>query len=156
MDLRPTAYPIELAGPLAAVRAVLADPDSHLCLAGQTLDLPILGRRSQTVQLDVDVADHCIEFSCAGDLWSVSGRWRLETDGGEHVKATLEVECRIAEELRRQAVDEYRSRSPLPIRTDADAILGRLVEDLFREKLGTDVAAYRQRVAELVERRGGA
>lgn len=164
---------MELAGSLASVRAVLSDPGSFLCFPGisrpsaedaarfaQDLDLPVLGRRSQTVVLAVDDAgadpgSACIAFSSSGDLLSVSGRWRLEP-GDEGVRAELAVECRVADELRRQAVDAYRSRSPLPIRTDADAILTRVVEDFFQARLEQDVATYRQRVAELLARRGDA
>ncbi len=164
---------MELAGSLASARAVLSDPGSFLCFPGisrpsaedaarftQDLDLPVLGSRSQTVVLAVrdegaDPGSACVAFSTSGDLLSVSGCWRLEAGDGR-VRAELTVECRVAEELRRQAVDEYRSRSPLPIRTDADAILTRLVDDLVREKLEQDVATYRQRVAELLARRGDA
>jgi hypothetical protein len=135
---------VDLAGSLAAVQAVLSDPESLRCFE-QELDLPIVGRRSQTV-----VTTAGVEFCCAGDLWSVSGCWRLDADDGGRVWAELEVSCRVAESLAREAVDAYRSRSPLPIRTDADAILGRVVEDLFREKLAADVEAYRRRVESLL------
>jgi hypothetical protein len=144
MELGHTAR-VELAGSVAAVRAVLADPESLLGFSAQPLDLPILGPRDQTV-----VTTPGADFSCAGALWSVSGTWRLEPDGGSRVRAALEVSCRVADALAREAVDAYRSRSPLPIRTDADAILGRLVEDLFREKLAADVDAYHRRVAALL------
>src|SRR5262245_13608179 len=131
---------VDLAGSLSVVQAVLSDPESLRCFE-QELDLPIVGRRTQTVVMTAG-----IEFCCAGDLWSVSGSWRLAADDGGQVRGELEVSCRVAESLAREAVDAYRSRSPLPIRTDADAILRRVVEDLFREKLTADIEAYRRRV----------
>jgi hypothetical protein len=141
---------VHLSGSIAAVHAALSDRD---CLGwfGEELDLPIVGRRRQTVSTTPGV-----DFSCTGDAWSVSGSWRLEGDGGDHVRARLEVRCRVAESVAREAVDAYRSHSPLPIRTDADAILWKLVEDLFREKLAGDVDAYRQRVEAMLGRRAPA
>jgi hypothetical protein len=144
MELGQTVH-VDLAGSLAAVQAVLADLES---LRGfeQEREFPVLGRRSQAV-----VTEPGLEFSCTGQLWSVRGSWRLEPDGGRRVRGELRVSCRVAESLVREAVDAYRSRSPLPIRTDADTILGRVVEDLFREQLAADVEAYRRRVASLLE-----
>lgn len=135
---------LELAGSLAAVHAAVSDPESLRCFE-QALDLPIIGRRSQTVLTTAGV-----EFSCAGDLWSLSGSWRFDAHADGRVRAELDVSWRVAESLAREAVDVYRSRSPLPIRTDADAILRRLVEDLFREKLAADVETYRRRVASIL------
>jgi hypothetical protein len=164
---------VNLPGSLAAARALLADPASFLCFPGLSrpstaeaawfehdVDLPILGRQAQAVVLAVDEApaepgSACIVFSASGALVSVSGRWRLE-NGAAGVRAELALECRVAEDVRRQAVDAYRSRSPLPIRTDADAILTRLVDDLFHEKLEQDAAIYRRRIAALLEPRGAA
>lgn len=135
---------VDIVGSVAAVQAAVSDRESLRCFEGE-LDLPIVGRRSQAVFTTPGV-----EFSCTGDAWSVSGSWQFEGDGGGRVRARLEVSCRVTESLAREAVDAYRSRSPLPIRTDADAILRRLVEDLFREKLATDVDAYRRRVESML------
>ena len=161
---------VALPGPLAAARAVLADPGSLCCFPGisgpsadgfaQDLDLPVLGERRQAVAISVDAGPAApgsawIALSASGALVSMAGGWRLE-DGDTGMRAELRLEYRVAEELRRQAVDAYRSRSPLPIRTDADAILTRLVDDLLRQKFEQDAATYRQRVAALLESRGAA
>jgi hypothetical protein len=39
-------------------------------------------------------------------------------------------------------VNTLRSRSPLPIRTDADAILSRAVDEFFERRFAEQAAAY--------------
>jgi hypothetical protein len=138
---------VDLRASVAAVHAALSDRESLRCFEAE-LDLPIVGRRSQAVATTPGT-----EFSCTGETWSVSGSWQLDGDGPGRVRARLEVSCRVADALACEAVDAYRSRSPLPIRTDADAILRRLVEDLFREKLAADVEVYRRRVESMLAER---
>ena len=107
------------------------------------LDLPIVDRREQIATLTVGRAGArrphgantrggdargrnrrgaARRFSVRGPLVSIAGCWQLEpAEGGVRARLTLRYD--IAEPLRTEAVNTLRSRSPLPIRTDADAIL---------------------------------
>jgi len=109
------------------------------------LDLPIVERVVQTATLSVARAGRNgrreRRFSLRGSLVSVAGRWQLEpADDGVRLHVTLDYE--IAPPLKEQAVTTLRSRSPLPIRTDADAILSRAVDEFFQTHLTAQAAAY--------------
>jgi hypothetical protein len=102
-----------------------------------TLDLPIVDRQEQTATLTVSRAgkDGRRErrFAMRGRLVTISGRWRLEPRrDGVRVQLTLDYD--VAPPLKTLAVDTLRSRSPLPIRTDADAILSRAVDEFFETR----------------------
>ena len=100
------------------------------------LDLPIVDRQEQTATLTVSRAgkDGRRErrFTMRGPLVTISGRWRLEPgpDGD------------IAPPLKTLAVNTLRSRSPLPIRTDADAIMSRAVDEFFETRFTEQAVAY--------------
>ena len=64
---------------------------------------------------------------------------------------TLGPDYDVGAALKEQAVNELRSRSPLPIRTDADAILGRAVDDFFERRFAEDAAAYCDRLRARLE-----
>ena len=109
------------------------------------LDLPIVDRQEQTTTLTVSRAgkDGRRErrFTMRGPLVTISGRWRLDPDtDGVRVHLTLEYD--IASPLKTLAVDTLRSRSPLPIRTDADAILSRAVDEFFETRFTEQAVAY--------------
>src|SRR5437867_2263409 len=128
--------------PLSAVlddaRTALGRRVSYLCFPGLSrgadangssnrralchdLDLPIVGRRRQRVTLSVGREGRGgRRFTVRGALVSIAGHWRLEpcTAG---VLAHLTLDYDVCAALKEQAVNELRSRSPLPIRTDADA-----------------------------------
>ena len=53
------------------------------------------------------------------------------------------------------AVDTLRSRSPLPIRTDADAILSRAVDEFFETRFTEQAAAYCERLRAQLDARAG-
>ena len=108
------------------------------------VDLPILERVEQTARLSIDRAGRngCRDrrFALRGPLVSIMGRWQLEPSGdGVRLQVTLEYE--FAPPLIEQAVNTLRSRSPLPIRTDADAILSRAVDEFFETRLAEQAAA---------------
>jgi len=109
------------------------------------LDLPILDNIVQTVTLSIarvrGNGRRERRFSLRGPMASITGRWTLEPrDDGVRLRVTLDYD--IAPALKEQAVTTLRSRSPLPIRTDADAILSRAVDEFFETRLGEQAAAY--------------
>ena len=113
------------------------------------LDLPIVDRQEQTATLTVSRAgkDGRRErrFAMRGRLVTISGRWRLEPRrDGVRVQLTLDYD--VAPPLKTLAVDTLRSRSPLPIRTDADAILHRAVDEFFETRFAEQAAAYCERL----------
>jgi hypothetical protein len=119
--------------------AEAGDPLQH------ELELPILERVAQTATLAVGRARGTgrreRRFSLRGPLVSVTGRWHLEpSEDGVRLQVILDYE--IAQPLKEQAVMTLRSRSPLPIRTDADAILSRAVDEFFQTRLAEQAAAY--------------
>jgi len=158
--------------PLSAVlddaRTALGRRVSYLCFPGLSrgadangssnrralchdLDLPIVGRRRQRVTLSVGREGRGgRRFTVRGALVSIAGHWRLEpcTAG---VLAHLTLDYDVCAALKEQAVNELRSRSPLPIRTDADAILGRAVDDYFETRFAEDAAAYCDRLRARLE-----
>jgi hypothetical protein len=162
------ATPIELACSLQEARSLLSETAALGCFPGvtrapadgqrarfeQTIELPVLGRRTQALEISVEQT-HASErtahviFVASGALVSVSGCWTLE-EGEGHVDARLTAGYQVAAEVVGQAVDELRSRSPLPIRTDADAILKRAVDDVFDAYFAGALAEYRDRVRGLV------
>lgn len=113
------------------------------------LDLPIVDRREQTATLTVSRAGkegrRARRFTVRGPLVTIAGRWRLEpVPDGVRVQLTLEYD--IAPPLKTEAVNTLRSRSPLPIRTDADAILSRAVDEFFETRFTEQAAAYCERL----------
>jgi hypothetical protein len=114
------------------------------------LDLPLLDRQQQTATLSVARGGNgrgrrVRRFTVRGDLVSIAGRWQIEPAGtGVRVHLTLDYE--IAPGLKERAVNELRSRSPLPIRTDADAILGRAVDDFMETRFAQHAADYCERL----------
>jgi hypothetical protein len=109
------------------------------------LDLPIVDRVVQRATLSVARAGRNghreRRFSLRGSLISVRGCWQLEPcpDG---VRLRVNLTYEIAPSLKEQAVSMLRSRSPLPIRTDADAILNRAVDEFFQTHLAAQAVAY--------------
>lgn len=109
------------------------------------LDLPIVDRQEQTAALTIGRAakDGHRErrFTLRGELVTITGHWRLEPAGaGVRVRLTLDYD--IAPPLKTLAVNTLRSRSPLPIRTDADAILSRAVDEFFETRFTEQAAAF--------------
>jgi hypothetical protein len=80
-----------------------------------------------------------------GPLVTISGRWRLEP-GPDGVRVRLTLDYDIAPPLKTLAVNTLRSRSPLPIRTDADAIMSRAVDEFFETRFTEQAVAYCERL----------
>lgn len=118
------------------------------------LDLPIVDRHEQTATLTVSRAGKPgrreRRFTMRGRLLTISGRWRLEP-GPRGVRVRLNLEYEVAAPLKTLAVDTLRSRSPLPIRTDADAILSRAVDEFFETRFTEQAAAYCERLRDELE-----
>ena len=118
------------------------------------LDLPIVDRQEQTATLTVSRAgkDGRRErrFTMRGPLVTISGRWRLEPGpDGVHVQLTLDYD--IAPPLKTLAVNTLRSRSPLPIRTDADAIMSRAVDEFFETRFTAQAVAFCERLRDRLQ-----
>jgi hypothetical protein len=113
------------------------------------LDLPIVDRQEQTATLSVGRAGRSgrreRRFTLRGALVTVAGRWQLEP-GDAEVRVRLTLDYEIAPDLKTLAVNTLRSRSPLPIRTDADAILSRAVDEFFETRFAEQAAAYCEQV----------
>ena len=141
---------------------------AYLCFPGITpqasgrgplshaLDLPIVDRQEQRATVSVGRAGRNghreRRFRLRGSLVSIAGRWRLEPDGdGVRLHVTLEYE--IAPALKEQAVNALRSRSPLPIRTDADAIMSLAVDEFFATRFAEQAAAYCEALRARFQRR---
>ncbi len=110
-----------------------------------TLDLPIVKRVEQTATLSVGHASRNgrrdRRFALRGPLVSIVGRWQMErSEAGVRLRVTLDYD--FAPPLKERAVNTLRSQSPLPIRTDADAILDRAVDEFFETRLAEQAAAY--------------
>jgi hypothetical protein len=151
----------------AAASVALGQRATYLCFPGisargarertldHALDLPIVDRQRQRAALTVGrprgKGTRERRFALRGDLVAIAGCWRLEPlAAGVRVRLTLEYD--IAAPLKTLAVDTLRSRSPLPIRTDADAILGRAVDEFFETRFAEQAAAYCERVGARLER----
>ena len=89
-------------------------------------------------------------FAVRGDLVSIAGCWHLEP-APAGVRARLTLHYEIAEPLKTEAVHTLRSRSPLPIRTDADAILSRAVDEFFETRFAEHAATYCERTRERLD-----
>ena len=118
------------------------------------LDLPIVDRQEQTATLTVGRAGKNghreRRFTLRGELVTITGRWRLEPAGaGVRVHLTLDYD--IAAPLKTLAVNTLRSRSPLPIRTDADTIMSRAVDEFFETRFTEQAAAYCERLRARLE-----
>jgi hypothetical protein len=113
------------------------------------LDLPIVDRQEQTATLSVGRAGRNgrreRRFTLRGPLVTVAGRWQLEP-GDAEVRVRLTLDYEIAPDLKTLAVNTLRSRSPLPIRTDADAILSRAVDEFFETRFAEQAAIYCEQV----------
>jgi hypothetical protein len=118
------------------------------------LDLPIVDPREQASTLTVSRAgkdDHRERrFRLRGPLVSIAGRWELTPDDGA-VRVRLTLDYEIAPDLKTLAVNTLRSRSPLPIRTDADAILDRAVDEFFETRFAEHARSYCDRVRAQVD-----
>jgi hypothetical protein len=149
----------------------LTDPASFACFPGvsylslddqtthfeQILDLPLIGVRKQAMVVSVEGMNQTEEatwlsFSCRGELLSLSGWWRLQ-EANHRVHAHLTLDYTLSQELQRQAMDELRRHGPLPIRSDADAILTRAMEDCFQAQLSTEVEKYQENLRQRIEGR---
>ena len=67
------------------------------------------------------------------------------------MRVHLTLDYDIAPPLKTLAVNTLRSRSPLPIRTDADAILSRAVDEFFETRFTEQAAAYCERLRARLE-----
>jgi hypothetical protein len=122
---------------LASALCLILASDDHLPpVALQELDLPFLGRERQDAEILVEAPDQDgpreLRFAARGPLVSYLAICTVESTDPV-LRATLAVECEPSDMLVERAMNELRSRSPLPFRTDADAILRRAVLDAFDE-----------------------
>ena len=145
--------------------AALGRRDAYLCFPGVSpasnggrsaprgalrheLELPIVERQEQALRLSVSrkTAGSERHFAMRGPLVAIHGCWRLAPEPGGGVRATLTLDYDIGAALKEHAVNTLRSRSPLPIRTDADAILSRAVDEFFETRFAEHARDYCERV----------
>ena len=128
---------------------IAADAGTTSGVLSHELDLPIVDRQAQTATLTVSRAGKNghreRRFTMRGPLVTIAGRWRLEP-GPEGVRVHLTLDYDIAPPLKTLAVNTLRSRSPLPIRTDADAIMSRAVDEFFETRFTEHAVAYCERL----------
>ena len=162
---------MELDCSLEEALMALTDPASFACFPGvsclslddqtthceQVLDLPLIGARKQALVVSVESMHQTAEttwlsFSSCGALLSWSGCWRLQA-ASHRVRAQLTLGYTLSQELQRQAMEALRRRGPLPIRSDADAILARAMDDCFLAQFSTDVEKYQENLRQRIEGR---
>ena len=135
--------------------------DTYLCFPGITragtpsprsafrhaLELPIVDRQEQTATLSVRRTGRTRErrFAMRGAAVAIEGCWRLEPEA-QGVRAHLTLSYEIGPALKADAVNTLRSRSPLPIRTDADAILSRAVDEFFETRFAEHARDFCERL----------
>jgi hypothetical protein len=162
---------MELDCSLEEALRVLTEPASFACFPGvsclplgdqttrfeHALDLPLIGVQKQAMVVSVESMHQTAEatwlaFSSRGELLSLSGCWRLQA-ANHRVHAQLTLGYTLSQELQRQAMDALRRRGPLPIRSDADAVLARAMDDCFQAHLSTDVDKYQENLRQRIEGR---
>lgn len=131
---------------LASALGLMLDPNDRLRpLVTQELDLPFLGRQTQEAHVQVEPPaggdSPELRVTSRGPLVSYSAVCTVQTRDAV-VRATLALECEADPALVERAMNELRSRSPLPFRTDADAILRRAVLDAFDEHVARTAESW--------------
>jgi carbon monoxide dehydrogenase subunit G len=143
----------QLACPLSQAHQILHPPMLFTCLPGvvgiqetgagltvqQTVVFPVLGERRQRCHCGLQEvietrAMLTVKGWIGGELLSTTGDWQLVQQGQGTVLSfhgRYTVPPAVCEEM----VHALRRYSPLPIRSDADAILSRAVERLLEEAL---------------------
>jgi hypothetical protein len=149
----------------------LTDPASFACFPGvsclflddqtthfeQVLDLPLIGAQKQAMVVSVEGMHQTAEatwlsFSSRGELLSLSGCWKLQA-ANHRVHMQLTLGYTLSQELQRKALDALRRRGPLPIRSDADTVLTRAMEDCLQAQFSTDVEQYQENLRQHIEGR---
>ncbi|HYB41184.1 MAG TPA: hypothetical protein VEL75_05405 [Candidatus Methylomirabilis sp.] len=131
-------------------------PGDLPAVAEHEFELPYLGTRRQLTELRAErsAADarHEVVVSGSGPLISYAARWSIG-NRGDGRPASLTFEYEVSDALLIDAVNELRSRSPLPFRSDADAILRLAVGEAFLDYFGRVMAEYADAVRARLEAR---
>jgi len=119
-------------------------------LAEHEFELPYLGTRRQSTELRTEhsAVDGCRQalVSGRGPLISYTVRWILGDGPG-----SLTFEYDVSDALMTEAMNALRSQSPLPFRSDADAILRLAVSEAFEAYFASVLAEYADAARALLE-----
>ncbi len=120
-------------------------PGDLPALAEHEFELPYLGARRQATELRaeqsaVDGGRQVLVNGC-GPLISYAARWILG-NGPDGTLGSLTFDYEVTDALVTEAMNELRSRSPLPFRSDADTILRLAVGDAFEVYFSRVLAEY--------------
>jgi carbon monoxide dehydrogenase subunit G len=143
----------QLESPLSQARQILHSPTLFTCLPGvvgmqetgagltgqQIVTCPVLGERRQHCHCGLQEvletrARLAVKGWIDGELLSIRGDWQLVRQGQGTV-LSFHGRYTVPEAVCEEMVHALRRYSPLPIRSDADAILSRAVERLLEEAL---------------------
>ena len=122
----------------------------------QTLDFPLLGERQQGCHCLIQeshVASPCLEAQgwMDGALLSTALIWQLTPAGGG-MTLTCKAQYTVAAAIIDEMTNALRRRSPLPIRTDAEAIFSRAIGNLLEDHLDAYSHAYGDNLCAVLER----
>lgn len=125
---------------LAWFPGLVPEPADPPALAEHDFEFPYLGARRQTTALQIERSDGAGEVIVrgSGPLISYAARWAL----GNCARGSVTLEYELAEPLMIEAMNEMRSRSPLPFRSDADAILRLAVTEAFEAYFARVLGEY--------------
>ncbi len=114
-------------------------------LADHDFEFPYLGARRQATALQVDHfadgGERQVLVRGSGALLSYTARWILD-DRLDGSRGSVTFEYELSDALVTEAMNELRSRSPLPFRSDADAILRLAVGEAFEMYFERVLTAY--------------
>ena len=121
------------------------EPGDRPASAEHDFEFPYLGARRQATALGLDHSardgNRVVLVRGAGPLLSYTARWVLG-DGPDGARGSVTFEYELSEALVTDAMNELRSRNPLPFRSDADAILRLAVGEAFEVYFSRVLTAY--------------
>jgi hypothetical protein len=128
--------------------------DDPPALAEHEFELPYLGLRRQAIDLRAEQSTvdgrREVIIGGRGPLISYAARWALGS-GPATTLGALRFEYEVSDDLMTEAMNELRSRNPLPFRSHADAILRLAVSEAFAVYFSRVLAEYADAARALLE-----